>query len=76
MLRHITAISIGACLGLPVLPALAQSASAPQRFQIFDSHGVPATLPQIVERCQKVDVVFWGEEHDDAVGHALQAQLF
>ncbi len=67
---------IWTCLCLQVVPALAQVSPDAQHFRVFDSRGLPATLPEVVAVCGKAEVVFWGEEHDDAVGHALQAQFF
>jgi len=45
-------------------------------YRIFDAKGNPATLDDIVKTAEKNDVVFLGELHDDAVGHALQFQIF
>jgi uncharacterized iron-regulated protein len=66
--------AFGLCLW--ALPAFAQVSPNPQPFRVFDSSELPVTLSQVVEHCQGVDVAFWGEEHNDAVGHALQAQFF
>ena len=66
-------------------PALAHSsppAASPifspdaQHYRVFDTEGRPATIDQILNHCENVQVVFWGEEHNDAVGHALQALFF
>ena len=45
-------------------------------YRAFDGKGDPVTLDDIVKRMFNADVVFLGEEHDDAVGHALEAELF
>lgn len=76
MQRFITSILIAAFSWMLVLPTLAQVAPNPQPFRVFDSRGRSATLSQVVEHCQQADVVFWGEEHNDAIGHALQADFF
>jgi uncharacterized iron-regulated protein len=45
-------------------------------YRIYDASGNSASIAQIVEAAGKSDVVFLGENHDDAVGHFLQAELF
>ena len=54
--------------------ASAQADSA--KFRVFDSKGNPSSIEKIVEAAGTVDVLFLGEYHDDAVGHALQADVF
>jgi uncharacterized iron-regulated protein len=44
--------------------------------RVFDGKGNAATLEQIVAAAGASDVVFLGENHDDAVAHALQLELF
>lgn len=48
----------------------------PEHFRIYDSKGNPATLEQILDAIGKTDVVFLGENHDDATAHSLQMQIF
>lgn len=45
-------------------------------YRIFDAKGNPATLEDIVKAIEKTDVVFLGEQHDDAAAHALQLMIF
>ena len=45
-------------------------------YRIFDATGNPANISQIIENAGKSDVVFLGENHDDAVAHYLQAEIF
>lgn len=45
-------------------------------YRIFDSSGKTANSSQIIEAIGKSDVVFLGENHDDAVAHFLQADFF
>jgi uncharacterized iron-regulated protein len=47
-----------------------------ETYRIYDRQGNAATMQQILEEINKNDVVFLGEMHDDAVGHALQFELF
>jgi uncharacterized iron-regulated protein len=44
--------------------------------RVFDGKGNPASLRDIVSAAGKVDVLFFGELHDDSVGHAIQAEAF
>jgi uncharacterized iron-regulated protein len=54
----------------------AQAAFNPQHFSIFDGSGRPVDIEQLVRSITASDVVFLGEFHDDAVGHAMQAEIF
>ena len=45
-------------------------------FRIYDAKGNAATLQQIIDAAEKSDVVFLGENHDDATAHYLQAEIF
>jgi uncharacterized iron-regulated protein len=45
-------------------------------YRIYDALGNAATFSQIIEAAGKSDVVFLGENHDDAVAHFLQAEIF
>ncbi|RMH33971.1 MAG: hypothetical protein D6687_06110 [Acidobacteria bacterium] len=47
-----------------------------ENYKIFDSTGNPQTLDKVIEKIQSVDVVFLGEQHDDAVAHYLQEKIF
>jgi uncharacterized iron-regulated protein len=81
MQRFLSSSLIVLCLFVLIFPALAQSSPLPvppdaRHYRVFDGEGRPATLDQLVEHCKNVNVVFWGEEHNDAVGHALQALFF
>lgn len=50
--------------------------SVDQKYTVFDGKGNPATLAQIIEVAGKADVVFLGEQHDDATAHAVQLEIF
>lgn len=45
-------------------------------FRIYDAQGNAATIRQIIDAAGKSDVVFLGENHDDATAHYLQAEIF
>jgi len=45
-------------------------------FRIYDAKGSAATVQQIIDAIGKSDAVFLGENHDDAVAHYLQLEIF
>lgn len=45
-------------------------------YRVYDAKGNDADLRQIIAAAEKSDVVFLGENHDDAVAHYLQAEIF
>jgi uncharacterized iron-regulated protein len=45
-------------------------------YRIFDAKGNPSSLEKILEAAGQTNVVFLGEQHDDATAHALQLQIF
>ncbi len=45
-------------------------------YRIYDRSGNPATMDQIIAAAADVNVVFLGENHDDATAHALQLEIF
>lgn len=45
-------------------------------YRIFDAKGNPSSLEKILEATVQSEVVFLGEQHDDATAHALQLQIF
>ncbi len=47
-----------------------------ENFRVYDAQGNAATVSQIVEAIGKSDVIFLGENHDDATAHFLQAEIF
>ena len=56
--------------------AFGQIAYSEEQIRIFDSKGNPATLEQILKAVGDSEAVFLGELHDDAVGHAVQMEIF
>lgn len=72
----LTKAVVAASFCLFVLPAHAQIPLITGQYRVFDKGGKPASIAQIVEACKETNVLFLGEEHDDAVGHALQAEIF
>ena len=47
-----------------------------EQYRIFDGKGNPATMADVLKATAVSDAVFLGEQHDDAVGHAFQAEVF
>jgi len=47
-----------------------------QQYRVFDAAGNPSSIDAIVTATGKVQVIFLGEMHDDAVGHAVQLDVF
>lgn len=45
-------------------------------FRAYDAKGNPATIDEIVTAIGEKEAVFLGEQHDDAVGHAVQMEIF
>ena len=58
------------------VPVFATSALFRGQFRAFDAKGNPVTMDQIIKAIGETDVVFLGEQHDDGVGHAVQAEIF
>jgi uncharacterized iron-regulated protein len=45
-------------------------------FKIFDTKtGEQLTLTELADRIIKTDVLFWGEEHNDSIGHILELKM-
>ena len=53
-----------------------QIAYSEEQFRAFDAKGNPATIEQIIKAIGGNDAVFLGEQHDDAVAHAVQFEIF
>jgi len=53
-----------------------QIAYSEEQFRVYDAKGNPATIEQIIKAIGENEAVFLGEQHDDAVGHAIQFEIF
>jgi len=51
-------------------------AQSPEKYTVFTGKGAPSSIAEIVKALEDTDVVFLGELHDDAVGHAVQYEIF
>ena len=58
-------------LAMPLL-SHSQDKSA---YQIFDAKGKTASWKELLKDCQKADVVFFGEEHNNPIAHWLELEL-
>lgn len=59
---------------LLAMPFLAFSQDKPA-YQIFDAKGKTASWKDLLKDCQKADVVFFGEEHNNPIAHWLELEL-
>jgi uncharacterized iron-regulated protein len=71
-------------LALIVSPLFAQTETVPSdsaevdmttAYRVYHSDGSAATLDDVLDAMAAADVVFVGEQHDDPVGHYLEAAL-
>lgn len=69
-------ILICALCWLVISPVFGQTDMKKNKYQIYDSQGNAATLAQVDEKIGQSDVVFLGEQHDDAIAHEVQLQIF
>ena len=54
----------------------AQISVTAENYRVYDGQGNASSVDAIVKALDSVDVVFLGEQHDDAVAHALQVEIF
>ncbi|MGB2423812.1 MAG: ChaN family lipoprotein, partial [Flavobacteriales bacterium] len=50
-------------------------ADSPRAYALFSADGEPVAWTDFVVEASQADVVFFGELHDDAIMHWLQAEL-
>ncbi|MEP6903839.1 MAG: ChaN family lipoprotein, partial [Actinomycetota bacterium] len=67
-------LSVFLLMFMMTISSFAQANEA--NYRVFDAKGNPASLDKILEAIGQNDVVFLGENHDDATAHALQLQIF
>jgi len=64
---------------LPLLPLLLVllgfRADDKPAYRLFTAAGKPATYDQMLQALARADVVFFGEQHNDPIGHWLELQL-
>ena len=60
-----------------LIPAALFAQNNDQSYQIFETKTRKAiSAEQLIKNIKKVDVLFFGEEHNDSTGHVVEAQLF
>ena len=77
--EHSVMKTLTPALFLTVLLAMSASSQTnltDSMYRAYDGEGNPVTLDAIVKAMAGSDAVFLGEEHDDAVAHGLEAELF
>jgi uncharacterized iron-regulated protein len=65
-----------AAMLLMTISILGQTNITEANYRIYDAQGNASSLEKIVESLKGADVVFLGENHDDAVAHYLQNEIF
>ena len=73
MERHIFTLII---ILLMAVAANSQITLTDTMYRVYDGQGNPATLEAIVKAMAANEAVFLGEQHDDPVAHAIEAELF
>jgi len=64
-------------LVLILLVSVAQAfTQSPEKYAVFTGSGEASSIEAVVKALNKTDVLFLGEMHDDAVGHAVQFEIF
>lgn len=53
-----------------------QALAKEDTYRVYDGKGNPSSIAEIVRALGGIDVVFLGEQHDDAVGHQLEREIF
>lgn len=64
---------------LPPVPPRPAEATVPREgvdYAVYRSDGSPARLVDVLSDLDTVEVLLFGEEHDDVVGHRLQFEVF
>lgn len=59
-----------------ITSAMGQIKYDEEQFRVFDGNGNAVTMADLLKSAAASDAVFLGELHDDAVGHAIQAEIF
>jgi len=57
-------------------PTSGQTLPTNETFRVFDGKGAASDVDRVVEAIGRNEAVFLGELHDDALGHAVQFELF
>lgn len=64
-------------LALIMLPAVLFAQDATPSYQIYEVKNKKAiSVDELISQLKDTDVLFFGEEHNDSIGHLLEAQIF
>ncbi len=69
-------IFIIALLFISTMTTITLAQANESNYRVFDGKGSESSLEKIIGTAGQYDVIFLGENHDDAVAHALQLQIF
>ena len=69
-------IFIAALLFISTMTTITFAQANESNYRVFDGKGSESDLEKIIGTAGQYDVIFLGENHDDAVAHALQLQIF
>jgi len=73
MMKHILLF----CLFTLLMPVLLFAQNTDQQYKIYDvKNRKTTTLDELVKEIKNTDVLFFGEEHNDSIGHILEAEIF
>lgn len=67
---------VGTLIFSGIVLTFAQVPFAEDQIRVFDAKGNPATIEQVIKGIGDNEAVFLGEQHDDAVGHAVEMEIF
>lgn len=73
--RSLPTILLSVALLAQLAPNARAQAVEATRYRAFDSKGRAVKLEEIIDALDDADVLFVGERHDDAAGHAVEAEL-
>ncbi|MES2513624.1 MAG: ChaN family lipoprotein, partial [Bacteroidota bacterium] len=59
------------------LPVILSAQSTDANYKVYDvKKQKTVTLPDVIKDLKEYDVVFFGEDHNDSIGHMLEAEFF
>ncbi|MDI9319271.1 MAG: ChaN family lipoprotein [Phycisphaerales bacterium] len=74
MKKILSVLSLIGCLFAAQAQSLPIKPNTP--FKIYDTHtSEQITITELSDRLGKTDVFFWGEEHNDTIGHILELKM-
>lgn len=75
-MRYLLSLLIISCIGLSSLKAQSRPQMPEMPFKIIQtSNGNFISMTELADKLKSAEVVIWGEEHDDTIGHILELKL-